>query len=332
MNHECPKCGVRAETKDECREVFGLRYGGEKPSTYCKRCFAGESFEAGVVPDLTEYDVIAVSSSGGKDSQAMLDYVHGLASDAGIADRVVVIHADLGKVEWEGTGELAEEQAKAYGCPFIVTSRIGGICKVNGKTYSKGETYGDILDYAERRGAWPSSAARWCTSEFKRGPILKVFTQLAREWRKVNPEKADCRPCRILDCMGLRAEESPARAKKTQFENRKSNSNQHVDSWLPIQHWLEHEVWATIRASGVPHHPAYDLGMPRLSCAFCIFAPKEALVLAGKHNRELLEEYVAVEDRIDHTFRQNLSLAEVLEAVKADEEVDLDEMTPEWNM
>lgn len=27
-----------------------------------------------------------------------------------------------------------------------------------------------------------------------------------------------------------------------------------------------------------------DLGMPRLSCCFCIFSPRSALLLAGKHN------------------------------------------------
>lgn len=325
MEKTCPKCGARGPVS----EVFGWRYGGTKPQSYCHACRGGRSFAAGFVPDLASYDVIAVSSSGGKDSQAMLDYVARLAEAAGVKSRVVVIHADLGRVEWEGTGELAEAQAAAYGCPFVVTTRMGGISKVNGKVYGKGEEFGDLLDYAERRGAWPSSAARWCTSEFKRGPILKVFTKLATEWKAMNPEKAG-RACRILDCMGLRAQESPARAKKVQFENRKANKNQYIDSWLPIHGWLEAEVWTTIRRSGVPHHPAYDLGMPRLSCAFCIFAPKAALVLAGKHNRALLEEYVRVEKKIDHTFRVNLSLAEVLEAVEADEEAG--EMDANWNM
>jgi 3'-phosphoadenosine 5'-phosphosulfate sulfotransferase (PAPS reductase)/FAD synthetase len=284
--------------------------------------------------DLASYDWIAVSSSAGKDSQAMLDYVSELAEAAGVADRIVVIHADLGKVEWEGTGELAREQAEAYGHRFELVSRIGGVAKRDGKTYSKGETYGDLLDYAERRGAWPDNANRWCTSDFKRGPILTVFTALAREWKKGRPKGAEKRACRILDCMGLRAEESPARAKKVPFSNRKSNKNQHIDSWLPIHDWTEDEVWARIKKSGVPHHPAYDLGMPRLSCAFCIFAPKSALVLAGKYNRELLDEYVRVEKVTGHKFRMDVSLEEVRDAVVAgDAEVDEAELADgAWNM
>lgn len=268
--------------------------------------------------NLTKYDIIAISSSAGKDSQAMLDYVHRLAMSQGVASRLVVIHADLGEVEWPGTHELAEQQATAYGVRFIVTSRIGGTARRTGKVYKAGDEYGSILDYAERRGSWPDNKNRWCTSEFKRGPILRTYTALAKEWRQRAGEK---RPCRILDCMGLRADESPARAKKVVFSERKRTRTQAIDSWLPIHHWTKEMVWDTIHASQVPYHYAYDLGMPRLSCVFCIFAPKAALITAGKANKELLEEYVRIEKKIDHTFRHKFSLAEVLEAVEADEDV-----------
>ena len=252
----------------------------------------------------------------------MLSKMVDLADSQGIPrNRLVVVHADLGRVEWEGTVELAEEQAKFYGLRFEVVSRIGGVAKRSGKVYQAGEEYGDILDYTERRGKWPDSQNRWCTSDFKRGPIRKLWTQLVKESHDAEGYKYQVR---ILNCMGLRADESPARAKKTPFvhEEKLTNGNRHVDQWLPIHDWTTEQVWAVIKASGVPHHRAYDLGMPRLSCAFCIFAPKKALVLAGKHNRALLEEYVRVEKKIDHRFRLKLSLGEVLEAVKADEETD----------
>ena len=281
------------------------------------------------IPDLRTYDWIAVSSSAGKDSQAMLDYMYGLAAAAGVTDRLIVIHADLGRVEWEGTVELAREHAAHYGLRCEVVSRIGGVAKKTGKTYREGETYGDILDYAERRGAWPDNQNRWCTSDFKRGPILKMYTQLAREWREANP--GETRACRILDCMGLRAEESTARAKKIAFKNRIDNKNKFVDSWLPILTWRVGQVWARIRAAGTRVHPAYALGMPRLSCAFCIFAPKKALVLAGRHNRALLAEYVRVEEVTGHKFRLDVTMAEVQAAVLAGEDLGGD-MDAKWNM
>src|SRR3954451_4212836 len=91
-------------------------------------------------------------------------------------------------------------------------------------------------------------------------------------------------------------------------------------SGCPSTSWTVQQVWRRIRASGVRHHPAYDLGMPRLSCCFCIFATRPALMLSGKHNRPLLDEYVAVERETGHLFRQNLSLASIASALDAGEE------------
>ena len=217
-------------------------------------------------PGLTSYDLILLNTSGGKDSQAMIDHVIRLARAAGVSERVIAVHCDLGRVEWHGTRELAELQARHYGIRFEVVRKPGG----------------DLLDYIEHRGKWPSSTARYCTSDFKRGPVRVLMTRLVAErWSKGG------RPIRILNCMGLRAEESPARAKRAAFsyDARASNkTKRHVDEWLPIHDWTEQDVWTAIRKAGVPHHWAYDLGMPRLSCVFCIFAPRPALLIAAQHN------------------------------------------------
>jgi 3'-phosphoadenosine 5'-phosphosulfate sulfotransferase (PAPS reductase)/FAD synthetase len=165
-----------------------------------------------------------------------------------------------------------------------------------------------ILAYARRRGKWPSSGNRWCTSDFKRGPIGRLFTSLGEGL--------------ILNCLGMRAQESPSRAKLPEFEENKryTTASRCVDNWLPIHSWTLEQVWARIKASGVPHHYAYDLGMPRLSCCFCIFSPKPALLLAGKHNPELLAEYVATETAINHSFRNGFKIAEIKAALDAGEQ------------
>lgn len=78
---------------------------------------------------LRDADVIIINSSGGKDSQAMLDYVAKVAADVDASDRVTVVHNDLGTtdnglpVEWPGTADLAREQAAHYGCRFEITRR-----------------------------------------------------------------------------------------------------------------------------------------------------------------------------------------------------------------
>ena len=109
----------------------------------------------------------------------------------------------------------------------------------------------------------------------------------------------------------MRAEESPARAKKHVLSERKRTRNQHIDTWLPIHHWEEVRVWETIRATKMLVHPAYALGMGRLSCVFCILAPKAQLQLAARHNPELFERYVEVEQALEHTFKHKLALAEI---------------------
>lgn len=272
--------------------------------------------------DLHSYDWIVINSSAGKDSQCMLTELVKLADSQGVPrERLVVVHADLGRMEWQGTKELAAAQAAFYRLRFEVVSRIGGTAKRDGKVYRKGETYGDILDYTLRRGKWPDSQNRWCTSDFKRGPIRTLWTRLVNETREVQGKGYQVR---LLNCMGLRADESPARAKKAPFvhEDKLTNSKRHVDQWLPIHGYTTEQVWDVIEASGVPYHGAYDLGMPRLSCAFCIFAPKKALVLAGKHNPELLNDYVAVEHLTGHRFRMDVSMADVKDAVDAGEATD----------
>lgn len=247
-------------------------------------------------PDLRDYDFILINTSAGKDSQAMMDYVVELADRDGVRDRLQAVHCDFGRVEWEGTCTLAIEQAAHYGIKCHVMQR----------------RQGDLLTHVAKRGMWPSPKARYCTSDHKRAQVHRLITTF-----NVLDRKA-----RVLNCMGFRRQESRARAKKPPFipNVRPSNGKRQVDDWYPILDWTTEDVWARIHRSGVRHHRAYDLGMPRLSCVFCIMAPKAALVLAGKHNSELLDEYVEVELNIGHRFREELSMSDVRRSIDAGED------------
>jgi 3'-phosphoadenosine 5'-phosphosulfate sulfotransferase (PAPS reductase)/FAD synthetase len=247
--------------------------------------------------DITRYDLILVNSSGGKDSAVTALYITQLAREAGILDRVLIAHATFYE-EWPGTVELVRQQAKQLGI-----SRVEVVRRQNE----------DLLDYVRRRGKWPSAQQRYCTSEFKRAPIDKVITRLGTgRYRQ-----------RVLNIMGIRRQESDARAKKPPFhwDARRSNSKRDVDQWYPIFDLTEAQVWEVIREHNLPMHPAYAAGIPRLSCRFCIFAPKPVLVAAGRMNPELLKEYVRVEEQIGHQFTQKFSIASILKAVESGEEV-----------
>jgi 3'-phosphoadenosine 5'-phosphosulfate sulfotransferase (PAPS reductase)/FAD synthetase len=256
-------------------------------------------------PDLRSFDAIVINTSAGKDSQAMLDLVAELARAAGVTSRLLAVHANLGRVEWRGTRDLAAVQARHYGVAFQEVRRERG----------------DLLEQVEKRGKWPDRGNRYCTSDQKRDQVAKVFTALARRWRGTWRGIGAGRPFRVLNCMGLRAAESPVRAKLEPLvlNARASSGRVEVWTWLPIHAWTVQQVWERIRASGVPHHPAYDLGMPRLSCCFCVFSSRPALILAGKHNPELLAEYVRVERAIGHRFRNDQSIEEISAAVASGE-------------
>jgi 3'-phosphoadenosine 5'-phosphosulfate sulfotransferase (PAPS reductase)/FAD synthetase len=244
-------------------------------------------------PDLAAYDLILVNTSGGKDSQASLDVTVEAADGAGVRDRLVVVHADLGRVEWPGTRELAEEHARHYRLRFEAVAN---------------RNWPDLLARIEARGRWPDAVNRYCTSEFKTGQVHRAMTRLVGEL-------ALERPARILNVLGIRADESAARARKAPFEPdpaASTKTTRHVDRWLPIHQWTVADVWARITAAGTRPHPAYAQGMPRLSCSFCVLASRSALVRAAQLRPDLAAEYVAAEQRMGHRFRQDLSIAAVV--------------------
>ncbi len=252
-------------------------------------------------PNLHDYDYVLINSSAGKDSQTALRKTVRLAyAQRYPLSRLVVVHADVGEAEWDGVPELARKQARFYGLEFIVVRRR-----------TKDGTEEQLLDYVRRRGMFPSSTTRWCTSDFKRAPCQRVITELGRRVQQGDRKK----PVNILQVFGFRAQESPARAKKPVIQKSKtaSTKSRTVIDWHPILDWTEDQVWDDIAHSGVPYHPAYDLGMPRLSCVFCVFAPEHALKIAGRANPELLDKYVEVEAEIGHTFRKDFAIASIKE-------------------
>jgi 3'-phosphoadenosine 5'-phosphosulfate sulfotransferase (PAPS reductase)/FAD synthetase len=239
-------------------------------------------------PDLRRFDAIIVNSSAGKDSQVALDVVAYAARDAGVLDRVTVLHCDLGDVEWPGVPELAARQAVHYGLPLVVRRR---------------ERDG-LLDLIRTRGQFPSHRVRFCTSSTKREPSRRYLTQLVRDLQLD-------RPARILNCLGLRAQESRARARRAAFAFDPGASNltrRHVWTWLPVHQWTEADVWARIHASGVPYHDAYRWGMRRLSCSMCPLAARPDVVRACQLRPDLARRYLELERDIGSDFRPGLSM------------------------
>lgn len=250
------------------------------------------------VPDLASADRIMISNSGGKDSEAALDETVRLADEAGVRDRIVVLHIDLGRtprghtVEWPGTLDLARRQAEHYGLPFEVRSPA---------------KWPSLLHRIKARGQFPNLFNRFCTSE-KRGVSRKFITEQVADLGITG------RPARIVLVMGLRTEESRARAGKpaVEIDQRASSRRRTVTLWYPVLRWTTAEVWQRIRESGLPYHWAYDAGMSRLSCSLCVLASIPDLTCAARLRPELAQEYADLEAEMGAPFRRELPMAEVI--------------------
>lgn len=204
--------------------------------------------------------MFVVNHSGGKDSQAMFAFIRAHVPES----QIVVVHADLGRVEWQGAQEH-------------ILATIGSVplhvCR----------SRRDLLQMIRERGMFPSPSNRQCTSDLKRGPIERTIRGLGVQL--------------IVNCMGVRAEESPGRAKLCtfKFSERNSKAGREWYDWLPIHDWKVGQVFAAIKAAGQVPHPVYAQGMSRFSCCFCIMASEHDLRTAARLNPSLYREYVELE-------------------------------------
>jgi 3'-phosphoadenosine 5'-phosphosulfate sulfotransferase (PAPS reductase)/FAD synthetase len=100
-------------------------------------------------------------------------------------------------------------------------------------------TFDDIV---RRRGKFPSPAQHWYTSDVKRGPIERVIRAEAKE-RGVKL---------VVNCMGLRTEESTSRANKMVFlaSKRLTYHARSVFDWLPIHRISTDDVFNIIKRAG----------------------------------------------------------------------------------
>lgn len=236
---------------------------------------------------------LVLSVSGGKDSDAMCHHLLDRRQAEGWSGDVAMVHADLGRAEWHNTTEYVHELARRKDVPLhIVRWTHGDLIDRIWQRYHKDPT----------RPCWPSSQVRYCTSDLKRGPISRWI-------RNTYPTG------NIVCAIGLRAEESSARAKKANAGVRADCTaptlNRLTLNWLPIHDWMESDVWDCIRQHGGIAHPAYALGNARLSCACCILASVNDLLNGAVHNPDTYRELCRIEAVTGYSFRQDFWLSDL---------------------
>lgn len=246
--------------------------------------------------------IFYVSHSGGKDSQAM--YI--LLSRIVPADQIVVVHADLGKIEWTGV-------------QFHICETIDH--KLNVVRANK-----TFFEMVRHRAAtrpdvppWPSSTTRQCTSDLKRGPIHKFIRNDMKERGATL----------AVNCTGIRAEESAARKKKAPFKkldalclkertlkSGKVIPAREVYEYMPIHHLTTRHVFWLIESAGQEPFWAYERNK-RLSCVFCIMGCESDLAHGADQRPELAAEYIAIEVETGWTMFNGQSLEDRIEAGRA---------------
>ncbi|MCF8534402.1 MAG: phosphoadenosine phosphosulfate reductase family protein [Reyranella sp.] len=229
--------------------------------------------------------LFVVNHSGGKDSQAMLILLLRILPAA----QVVVVHASLGEVEWEGALELAQRQAADAGVPFIVATAV--------KTFLEMVEHRYKMRPGPNSPCWPSASNRQCTSDLKRGPIERE----ARRYARAHGFAA------VVSCMGIRATESVRRAKLRAFRRNERNTISGRDwfEWLPIFDLSTVQVFETIYAAGQEPHWAYGAGNERLSCLFCIMGSASDIANGARHRPDLLARYTEIEQRTGYTMHMS---------------------------
>ncbi|EJU09185.1 hypothetical protein LH128_30239, partial [Sphingomonas sp. LH128] len=209
---------------------------------------------------------IVFNVSGGKDSSAAMFAVSIVLDGLGHPrNRRLVIHADLGRAEWESTPAMVERLAALADLPLSVVRRgAGDLFDRWAQRFENGKRRYEALETYNLIGPWSSASLRFCTSEAK---AHVIGPHLARTLRGET----------IINVLGIRRDESTARSKTPEWKadaRYASAGNAHgtrMMLWHPIVEWTTAEVFAAHDHLGIPLHEAYTrYSSSRLSCRFCV--------------------------------------------------------------
>lgn len=233
--------------------------------------------------EIENADVIFVSHSGGKDSQAMLAKLIKM----GLKDKLVVIHADLGEMEWEEMKPWIEKNS--FGLPVHVV-----------------ESEMDFFQMCRKYGRIPSGQNQFCTDFLK----IKPINEFVHDYMYKHGYKT------AINATGMRADESKRRKEKKPFtlSKGKGTSGMHmtrkhtehtVYDWLPIFEYTTEEVFAEIAEAGQAPHEVYTkYGFSRLSCVFCVNGRINEHKVAAKLRPELGQKIADLEKELGKTYRR----------------------------
>lgn len=210
-----------------------------------------------VLPAKGEGLQVVASVSGGKDSTALILALR----DAEIPARYVF--ADTGW-EHESTYQHLDDLRARLNIAIDVVGVPGG-----------------MREQIRKRHGFPSRMQRWCTRVLKMEPLREYHDAIGVE---------------TVNAVGVRGQESAARAKLTEWED---DAEWCGFVWRPLLAWTVEDVLAIHHRHGVPVHPLYRAGFDRVGCHPCIYANKEEIRRLSEIDPQRVDEIADMERDVD---------------------------------
>jgi 3'-phosphoadenosine 5'-phosphosulfate sulfotransferase (PAPS reductase)/FAD synthetase len=257
------------------------------------------------VSALLETDaVVAIGVSGGKDSVACALAVARHLDAIGHTGPRILVHSDLGRVEWKDSGPACERLAAHLGWELLTLQRQAGdmLARWEKRWSNNVERYRDLA-CVRLILPWSTPSMRFCTSELK-GSLIN--SALNKRFPTHN----------IVNVTGVRRQESSARSKMPVSAPLAPLSTKGRTSvtWNAIIEWTIDEVFTEIAAAGLALHEAYTVyGASRVSCAYCIMSSLDDLRAAAScaDNYDVYREMVRLEAQSTFAFQGQRWLADV---------------------
>lgn len=238
--------------------------------------------------------VVAIGVSGGKDSDACAIATVRHLDSVGHTGPRVLIHSDLGRVEWLDSLPSCERLAARLGMELMVVRRKAGdmLARWQVRWHNNVERYTD-LSCVRLVLPWSTPSLRFCTSELK-GAVI------SSELRKRFPTQD------IVSVTGIRREESANRSRmpvsavdaRLVRKGRAGSKGAAGMVWNSVIEWPIQDVLSTIKDAGLQLHEAYTrYGASRVSCAYCIMSSAADMQAASScpDNQELFLQMVELE-------------------------------------
>jgi 3'-phosphoadenosine 5'-phosphosulfate sulfotransferase (PAPS reductase)/FAD synthetase len=249
--------------------------------------------------------VFAIGVSGGKDSSIGALAVNEFLHDHGHEGPRVLIHSDLGSVEWKASINVCKELSRRLNLPLMIVERkAGGLMQ---RWVTRWEN--NVRRYVELSCVklilpWSTPSMRFCTSELKTAIICRALVQKFRGQK-------------IVNVTGIRREESSGRSKtpisKVNRLLHRQDGTSGID-WHPLAEMTATDVFLAHKAFNFPLHEAYTkYGSSRVSCAFCIMSKQADLHAAAscESNHEIYREMCELEIRSCFSFQSNIWLSDI---------------------